>query len=72
MKKSNKIGGILRQRKKQTNFVHVHALYIEHAGAEKGEINRWSDSSIPNEIKTQYMSALASLFCPEFWYKSNM
>lgn len=40
MKKSNKIGGILRQRKKQTNFVHVHALYIEHAGAEKGEINR--------------------------------
>lgn len=34
MKKSNKIGGILRQRKK--NCVHVHALYIEHAGAKKG------------------------------------
>lgn len=36
MKKSNKIGGILRQRKKKTNCVHVHALYIEHAGAKKG------------------------------------
>lgn len=66
MKKSNRIG-ILRQRNK-TNCVHVHALYIENAGAKKGELNRWSDSSIQIEIKTQYMYALASLF----WYKYNM
>lgn len=70
MNKSNKIGGILRQRIK-TNCVHVLALHIEHAGAKKGEINRWSDSSIQNEIKTQYMSAIASLFFL-IWHKYDM